>query len=158
VAGLEGKLIRLKVGGNERIAYVIFDQGDYVRARFWVGSAGRWDLGGPKSGYFIPRERILGELAEDDKRRHQIAAADKARMHEPFTDEELLSYLSAHAQTELGLVHRDHLMRLYTLAGVEPGFDLRTRVFWGTSPSMIDPLVDRARERMHAAKGGNDGT
>jgi hypothetical protein len=63
-------------------------------------------------------------------------------------DDELLGYLSIHCRTDLGLVHRDHLKRLFELAG-EPVPEMLTgRDFWNTDPEVIDPLVAKAQARL----------
>jgi len=60
-------------------------------------------------------------------------------------DDDLLSYLWCHCRTPLGLVHKDHLKRLFELAEVEPPEDLGWRSWWNTSREVIDPLVQQAR-------------
>ena len=77
----------------------------------------------------------------------QAAAAISRQLEGTMDGEELLQYLETHARTDLGLVHKDHLRRLYELAGEPAPVRLDERAFWNTSPEFIDPLVRKARER-----------
>lgn len=60
-----------------------------------------------------------------------------------MTDRELLDYLQVHCRT--GHAHRDHLRRLFRMAGEATSF-LDESEWWATTPDAIDPLVSRARE------------
>lgn len=62
-----------------------------------------------------------------------------------MTDVELLSYALIHCETDCALFHRDHITRLYALAGEECP-DLGMRSFWSVGPNIIRPLVKKARK------------
>jgi hypothetical protein len=70
---LQGRHIRVTCGKDERVAYVVLDDlsSGYLKVRFWVNARREWDLG-PKSGYSLPRARVLGLLPKGDKRRRSI--------------------------------------------------------------------------------------
>lgn len=60
-------------------------------------------------------------------------------------DRELLGYLEIHAQTELGLVCRDHVCRLHSMAGVPcPGL---RGLFYSIADHQADDLLEAARAR-----------
>lgn len=65
-----------------------------------------------------------------------------------MSDDDLLGYLTIHCRTELGMTSKVMLRRLFDLAGEDAPPDLDRRAFWNTSPEVIDPLVEKARERM----------
>lgn len=68
-----------------------------------------------------------------------------------MTDEELLGYATHHARTDVAEFHKDHVKRLFELAGVAPSQDFDARAFWRIEPEVADELVRRARERMRDA-------
>jgi len=64
------------------------------------------------------------------------------------SDEEFLGYVSLHSCTELGLFHRDQVLRLLKLANVEGRYFIPGRTFIGLSSGFAQPLVDRARRQL----------
>ncbi|MDM7992965.1 MAG: hypothetical protein QUS11_06585 [Candidatus Fermentibacter sp.] len=64
-----------------------------------------------------------------------------------MTDEELLGYAFIHCETELALFHRQHIIRLFALAGEECP-DLGFRSFWSVGPEIVKPLVEKAVKRL----------
>ena len=63
-------------------------------------------------------------------------------------DEDFLIYVSLHSRTELGLFHRDQVLRLLKLANVDGKYFIPTRAFIGLSNGFAQPLVDRARRQL----------
>lgn len=70
-----------------------------------------------------------------------------------MNDKELLGYLETHCRTDLGLVHKDHLKRLFELAGEPKRSILRLDqgTWWSTSPEALDPIIERARKNLNDA-------
>lgn len=64
-------------------------------------------------------------------------------MTDDMTDEEFLSYVAIHCETDLALFHRDHANRLLRLAGLPERSHLP--VFVGIRKHTALPLVERAR-------------
>lgn len=65
------------------------------------------------------------------------------------SDEEFLSYVYYHSETERHLFSRDHVVRLFKLAGAEDGVQPeKLSDFVGVGAEMAQPLVAKARERL----------
>ena len=79
-----------------------------------------------------------------------------------MTDKELLGYTLFHVDTDLALFAKEHVRRLFELAGVVPHVDLDRRTFWSLDKDLGESLVSKARARMaeaeaeRKAEAGND--
>lgn len=63
-----------------------------------------------------------------------------------WTDDEVLDYCFHHSRTERALFHRDHIARLYELAGHKLSGALPEWIV--VRPAIIDPLVKTARAKL----------
>lgn len=64
-----------------------------------------------------------------------------------MTDEELINYTELHSQTERALFHRDHVARMYQLAGrAELPSNLPEWIGWHSYDGALD-VVKEARAR-----------
>lgn len=65
------------------------------------------------------------------------------------SDEDFLSYVYYHSETERHLFSRDHVVRLFRLAGAEGAVQpAQLSDFVGVNAEMAQPLVAKARERL----------
>lgn len=66
-----------------------------------------------------------------------------------LTDKDLPGYMRLHCRTPVGLVHRDHLARLYDLAGRhDDAAAIRAgKEWWRPEPTWIDQVADEAESK-----------
>jgi hypothetical protein len=70
-----------------------------------------------------------------------------------WSDDDLIDYCYWHSRTELHLFHRDHIERLFKLAGKEEEWKALDVIakFIGVDQWRMEPLVKAARERCRQA-------
>lgn len=75
-----------------------------------------------------------------------------------MSDEELLGYAELHCKTERALFHRDHVVRIYGMAGLEVKSSALPE-FVAVHEDAMEPLVAAARRRtkFKLLPGGLDG-
>lgn len=71
-----------------------------------------------------------------------------------MNDIELLGYAALHCRTELGQFHKEHVKRLFLLAGQAPPKGIDRADFWSLGPGDVDPLIQSARAVMKAYADG----
>lgn len=63
-----------------------------------------------------------------------------------LTDAELPGYFTLHCRTEVAAFHKNHVIRLLRLAGMNEEADVvdkHPKQFWHFGPDVIDPIVER---------------
>lgn len=63
-----------------------------------------------------------------------------------MNDNELIGYCNIHCETDLALFHKNHVRRMFELAGEPVPVNIDEQDFWSVGPDLMRPLVKKARE------------